>query len=163
MSHFVKLDDDNKVIDLIYLPTINNINPVTGQEIESYGIDYLTTNHGGGNWKQYSQNTHANTHTEGRTPFRKNVPQIGWTYDSDRDAFIPPDSLKPYESWVWDDDRCWWKAPVDMPTDGITEEERRGLPLDEGGGEVRPYYWSWSESTNSWMKTNSDTDDPALE
>ena len=50
---------------------------MTGQEIESYGIDYLTTNHGGGNWKQYSQNTHANTHTEGRTPFRKNVPQIG--------------------------------------------------------------------------------------
>ena len=64
---------------------------------------------------------------------------------------------------MWDDDRCWWKAPVDMPTDGITEEERRGLPLDEGGWEVRPYYWSWSESTKSWMKTNLDTDDPALE
>ena len=45
---------------------------------------------------------------------RKNFAGIGFTYDSVRDAFIPP---KPYDSWVLDEATCLWKAPVAYPSD----------------------------------------------
>jgi len=46
---------------------------------------------------------------------RFNYAGIGYTYDEDRDAFIPP---KPFESWLLDESTCLWKAPVDHPDDG---------------------------------------------
>ena len=51
-----------------------------------------------GAWIQTSYNTHGNQHPEGR-PLRGNYAGIGYTYDSTRDAFIPP---KPFPSWVRD-------------------------------------------------------------
>ena len=84
----------------------------------------------------------------------KNCPGIGWKYDSEKDAFIPPDSLKPYPSWVWDDSICWWKSPVDEPTDGITDEEAAGQKDENGVYTVLPYYWIWDESSTNWKKTN---------
>lgn len=61
--------------------------------------------------------------------FRKNFAQPGYTYDSQRDAFIPPGP--PYPSWQLDETSCTWKAPVEMPAD-ITSV----------------YYWD--EPTISW-------------
>jgi len=46
---------------------------------------------------------------------RKNYAGIGFTYDKDRDAFIPP---KPFDSWVLNEETCLWEAPVPMPDDG---------------------------------------------
>jgi len=46
---------------------------------------------------------------------RAHYPGIGFTYDEDRDAFIPP---KPFESWVLDEATCRWQAPIEYPTDG---------------------------------------------
>jgi hypothetical protein len=46
---------------------------------------------------------------------RKNYAGIGYTYDPQRDAFIPP---KQYESWILNEDTCLWEAPVAYPTDG---------------------------------------------
>jgi hypothetical protein len=43
------------------------------------------------------------------TPFRKNHAGIGYTYDSNRDAFISP---KPFNSWILNEDTCLWDAPV---------------------------------------------------
>ena len=77
-------------------------------------------------WVQTSYNTHGGKHPEGR-PLRKNFAGIGFTYDAQRDAFIPP---KPFASWVLNEDTCLWDAPVAMPT--------------EGG----PY--QWDEATTSW-------------
>lgn len=61
---------------------------------------------------------------------RKNYAGIGFTYDWDRDAFIPP---KPYASWVLDEDTCQWEAPVPYPTDGLmyewNEEELDWTPI----------------------------------
>lgn len=68
-----------------------------------------------GEWLQTSYNTHGGIHTNGGTPLRKNYAGIGYTYDRQRDAFIPP---KPYASWVLNDFSCQWEAPVAMPTDG---------------------------------------------
>jgi hypothetical protein len=50
----------------------------------------------------------------GGTPFRKNHAGIGYTYDSNRDAFIPP---KPYNSWILNEDTCIWEAPIARPND----------------------------------------------
>ena len=77
-------------------------------------------------WIQTSYNTQGGQHPEGR-PLRKNYAGIGYTYDSGRDAFIPP---QPYPSWTLNEDTCLWDCPVAMPT--------------EGG----PF--TWNEETQSW-------------
>jgi hypothetical protein len=81
-----------------------------------------------GEWIQTSYNTHGGVHTLGGTPFRKNFAGIGYTYDRQRDAFIPP---KPFASWVLNEDTCLWDAPVAMPDDG-------GM-------------YQWDEATTSWV------------
>lgn len=75
-----------------------------------------------GQWVQTSYNTHGGKHYDPETqleddgiPLRKNYAGIGFTYDAERDAFIPP---KPYESWVLDEETCLWNPPVERPNDG---------------------------------------------
>ena len=82
-----------------------------------------------GQWIQTSYNTHGGVHATGGTPLRKNYAGIGFTYDSQRDAFIPP---KPFASWVLNEDTCLWDAPVAMPTDGKR--------------------YQWDEATTSWVE-----------
>lgn len=86
-----------------------------------------------GEWIQTSYNTHAGQHPEGR-PLRKNFAGIGFIYDKDRDAFIPP---KPYDSWLLNEDMCRWQPPVAYPNDGNEYE--------------------WNEETQSWEQINTDT------
>lgn len=57
-----------------------------------------------GEWIQTSYNTHGGQHPEGR-PLRKNYAGIGFTYDVERDAFIPP---KPEGDWTLDEETCLW-------------------------------------------------------
>ena len=80
-------------------------------------------------WVQTSYNTIGGVHSQGGTPLRKNFAGIGFTYDSGRDAFIPP---KPYASWVLDEATCHWGAPTPMPTDNKM--------------------YSWDEATTSWVE-----------
>lgn len=68
-----------------------------------------------GLWIQTSYNTHKGVHVNGGTPLRKNYASVGFTYDAERDAFIPP---KPFETWVLNEDTCVWDAPVPYPEDG---------------------------------------------
>ena len=72
-----------------------------------------------GQWIQTSYNTHGGVHLNGGTPLRKNYAGIGFSYDSERDAFIPP---KPYASWVLDEDSCLWTAPIMYPADNKVYE-----------------------------------------
>jgi len=46
--------------------------------------------------------------------YRKNYAGIGYTYDSERDAFIAP---KPFDKWVLNEETCQWEAPIPYPTD----------------------------------------------
>jgi hypothetical protein len=64
--------------------------------------------------KRTSYNTRGNVHQLGGTPFRKNYAGVGYVYDEQRDAFIPP---KPFASWVLNEDTCLWNSPVPYPTD----------------------------------------------
>jgi hypothetical protein len=77
-----------------------------------------------GTWIQTSYSTYGGKHVDdegnddGGVPLRKNYAGIGFTYDADRDAFIPP---QPYPYWSLNDDTCLWEAPIAQPT--LTYEE----------------------------------------
>jgi hypothetical protein len=104
MSHFAKLDSNNIVENVI----------VAEQDFINSGLvgdSFL--------WVQTSYNNN----------FRKNYAGIGFTYDSTRDAFIPP---QPYPSWTLNEDTCQWEAPIAYPTDGLM--------------------YSWDEDTTSWVE-----------
>ena len=77
-----------------------------------------------GQWIQTSYNTRGGVHYAPNTNepsknqskvLRKNYAGIGYTYDSTRDAFIPP---QPFNSWTLNEDTCLWDSPVAYPTDG---------------------------------------------
>lgn len=82
-----------------------------------------------GEWIQTSYNTTGGTHTQGGTPLRKNYAGIGFTYDAQRDAFIPP---QPFTSWTLNEDTCLWDAPVAYPNDSL------------------PY--KWNDDTQTWVE-----------
>lgn len=71
------------------------------------------------NWVQTSYNTYKGVHKLGGTPLRKNYAGIGYTYDINRDAFIPP---KPFQSWTLEEVGCQWVPPVALPNDGQAYE-----------------------------------------
>jgi len=114
MASFAKIGLNGKVIEV--LSVVNEVlHDSNGVEQEVIGIDFLTKLTGYPVWKQTSYNTHGGVHDNGGTPLRKNHAGIGYTYDEDRDAFIPP---KPFNSWILNEDTCRWEAPVAYPTDG---------------------------------------------
>jgi len=88
--------------------------------------DFIDTQ--SGTWVQTSYNTHGGVHTLGGTPLRKNYAGIGMTYDTTRDAFIPP---QPYASWTLNEETCLWEPPTAMPDDGQR--------------------YSWDEDTIAWV------------
>lgn len=63
-----------------------------------------------GEWIQTSYNTQGGVHTNGGTPLRKNYAGIGFTYDRERDAFIPP---QPTPEWILDEETCLWVQPTE--------------------------------------------------
>ena len=81
-----------------------------------------------GQWIQTSYNTHGGVHANGGTPLRKNYAGVGYTYDAQRDAFIPP---KPYASWTLNESTCQWDCPIPYPDDGNR--------------------YTWDEATTSWI------------
>lgn len=119
MAHFAKLDENNVVVEVIVVHN-NELLDENGQESEQKGIEFLTAwSNGYTNWKQTSYNN----------KFRKNYAGVDYTYDAVRDAFIP---VKPFQSWVLNEDTCRWQAPISYPTDGKL--------------------YKWDESTLSWKE-----------
>jgi hypothetical protein len=113
MASFAKIGLNSKVIEVLSVHN-NVLKDSNGVEQEVNGIDFLTKLTGYSVWKQTSYNTHGGVHNNNGTPLRKNHAGIGYTYDEDRDAFIPE---KPYASWILNEDTCIWKAPVTYPDD----------------------------------------------
>lgn len=104
---------------------------INGIVTEVIVVDEITINSGlfgdPSFWIQTSYNTHGGQHPQG-LPLRKNYAGIGYTYDSVRDAFIPP---QPFTSWTLNEDTCLWEAPVPYPANGM------------------PY--RWDEDTLNWI------------
>ena len=114
MASFAKIGLNNKVIEV--QSVVNEVlKDSNGVEQEVNGIDFLTKLTGWAIWKQTSYNTHGGVHDKNGTPFRKNHAGIGYTYDEDRDAFIPK---KPFNSWILNEDTCLWESPVAYPNNG---------------------------------------------
>lgn len=116
MAHFAKLDDANVVLEVHCVH--NNELMVDGVESEAKGVEFLVSWSGGyTKWKQTSYNG----------TMRKNYAGVGYTYNPDRDAFIPP---RPFTSWLLDEHTCQWNPPFSYPDDGNR--------------------YQWDESTLTW-------------
>jgi hypothetical protein len=116
MAHFAEIDPNNAVLRVIVVANEELLDE-NGQESEAKGAEFCR-NLLGGTWVQTSYNAN----------FRKNFAGVDYTYDSGRNAFIPP---QPFPSWVLNEETCQWAAPVAHPNDGQT------------------YYWD--EATVSWV------------
>lgn len=115
MAHFAEIDSNNIVLRVVVVSN-NDTSDASGVEKEYIGAAFLESLLGG-KWVQTSYNGNI----------RKNYAGIGFTYDSTRDAFIPP---KPYSSWILNEETCLWEAPVPMPQDDKM--------------------YTWDEETVSW-------------
>lgn len=115
MAHFAQLDENNVVTQVIVVGN-KDTSDANGVEKESIGIAFCERLFGG-NWKQTSYNGNM----------RKNYAGIGYTYNADIDAFVPP---KPFASWLLNNDTAQWEAPTPMPNDG--------------------QMYAWNEETTSW-------------
>jgi hypothetical protein len=104
MAHYAELNHENIVIRVI---------PGPDETVQS-GMEQVYLLHTGNIWKRTSYNTAGGQHPEGK-PFRKNYAGIGFKYDAQLDAFIPP---QPFQSWTLNEETCLWDAPVAYPTDG---------------------------------------------
>lgn len=111
MAHFAKLNSQNVVEQVVVVH--NNDAPD-----EAAGIAFLNNLFGDGTWVQTSYNGNI----------RKNYAGIGYSYDSVRDAFIPP---QPFPSWAMSEVTCQWSAPTPMPSTG---------------------FYSWNEEATSWVE-----------
>ena len=120
MAHFAQLDENNVILQVI---VVNNSECLdeSGMESEAVGVAFCQSLLGG-NWKQTSYNS----------TIRKNYAGVGYTYDTGRDAFIPP---QPYASWTLNEATCLWNAPTPMPTD-----DKR---------------YTWDEPTTSWVEVTN--------
>lgn len=116
MAHYAQIDDNNVVTQVIVIDNKDTAD-ANGVEKEYIGAAFCERLFGG-TWKQTSYNGNI----------RKNYAGIGYTYQADIDAFVPP---KPYASWTLNAN-AQWQAPVAMPTDGAM--------------------YSWDEATTSWIK-----------
>ena len=119
MAHYAFLNENNIVTEVI-----------VGKNESEEGIDW-EAHYGafrGQACKRTSYNTCGGQHSNGGIPLRKNYAGIGYTYDEQRDAFIPP---QPYPSWTLNETTCQWSAPTPMPDNGKAH--------------------SWNESTTSWV------------
>lgn len=104
MAHFAKLDNDNNVVEITVLAN-DVLLDEDGEEQEQLGLDFIASLGLDGRWVQCSYNRSIRAH----------YPARGFTYDEERDAFIPP---KPFDSWVLDESTCLWTAPLPYPEDG---------------------------------------------
>ena len=129
IAHFAKLDN----LGVVVFVTVGR-DEDDGKELELCART-------GDTYRQTSYNTRGGFHYDPTTgkpsadqtkAFRKNYAGIGYRYDPQRDAFIPP---KPYPSWLLNEQTCLWEPPVAMPDDGKL--------------------YQWDEATTSWVEVNA--------
>jgi len=128
MSHFAKLDENNIVTF------------VTVGRQEDDGLEEELNARTGDVYRQTSYNTSGGVHYTDGVPsedqskaLRFNYAGIGFTYDENRDAFIPP---QPYASWVLDEATSLWVAPIAYPAEGVHV---------------------WDEETGDWVEVQDET------
>ena len=129
MARFAKMTSDGVTVLAVHVVNDADTTNDDGDETEAQGIKFLKKIHGWDYWRKCSYNTRGGVHILEGTPYRKNHPGKGCTYDEDKDAFIFP---KPFPSWTLNNDTCLWEPPIAKPDDY---------------GEV---VYHWNESDQSW-------------
>jgi hypothetical protein len=104
MAHFAEVNEDGIVTRVL----------VVHDSQEHRGQDFLANDLGlGGTWIQTSYNKQ----------FRHHFAGVGYKYDAERNAFVPP---QPYPSWILRDGDSTWHAPKPQPEgDVIWDEEEQ--------------------------------------
>jgi hypothetical protein len=129
MAHYAFLDENNIVTEVI-----------VGKDEGEEGVDW-EAHYGafrGQTCKRTSYNTQSGVHFGGGTPFRKNYAGLGYTYDAERDAFIPP---KPFASWVLNESHLLMGCSCSYAS-------RCGCP------EKR---YTWDENSVNWVEVQDGT------
>lgn len=119
MAHYAEIDGNNVVLRVIVVDNKDESTP-DGTTVESIGIAFCQRLFGG-NWVKTSYNGNI----------RKRYAGIGYTYDKDLDAFVPP---QPFPSWTLDSNTANWIPPTPRPEDG------------------KQYYWD--EATKTWIEVS---------
>jgi len=140
MPHYAEIDSINTVVRVLVVPD--------NDHTHGRAQEYLANDLGlGGTWIQTSYNTRGGIHytqipafddkgnmkgfmlsADGTNGLRKNYAGVGYSYDPDKDAFIPP---KPYPSWILNEFSCLWQPPIAYPKDSK--------------------FYAWDESTTGWI------------
>ena len=94
MAHWAEVDENNLVLRVV-VGNNDSDDEGYGWIVNTLGGRWIQTSFTGSRWKNYAGK--------------------GFTFDENRDAFIPP---QPYASWVLDEATCQWVAPIDYPADG---------------------------------------------
>jgi hypothetical protein len=106
MAHFAEINENNIVTKVIVVH--NNELLLGDTESEQKGIDFCESLFGHRNWVQTSYNGNI----------RYNFAGIGYTWDSENDAFYAP---QPYASWSLDENFIW-QAPVPYPDNASADK-----------------------------------------
>lgn len=117
MAHYAFLDDNNVVTEVI--TGIDETELIEGESPEIW-------------YGKFRSQKCVRTSYNGN--IRKNYAGIGYTYDEERDAFIPP---KPFDSWLLDEETCLWEAPVPYPADA-----------------PKGTWYVWDEEVGDWVQPN---------
>jgi hypothetical protein len=116
MAHYAFLDENNIVTEVI--AGIDETELIEGLSPEQWYGNFR-------NQKCVRTSYNAN--------IRKNYAGIGYSYNEDLDAFIPP---KPFNSWILDEEVCEWNAPTPMP---------------EYEGDYNGEVYIWDEENLNWV------------
>lgn len=126
MAHYAKIDSNNLVVEVIVVRNEDCLDE-NGIESELVGLNFLEKIGLTGKYVKTSYgsigNVHYNHSPEGNSPsgkpaFRKNYAGIGFTYDTFRDAFIPPkppDDTNNPDRYVLDENTCTWIDTLEKP------------------------------------------------
>ena len=136
MAHYAFIDENGRVTEVIVERNQDEVVEGISDWEAHYGefrrevcVRTSYSTHGG---IHYTDGEPSEDQTQA---FRYNYAGISYTYDEERDAFIPP---QPYASWVLDEATCLWVAPVAYPTDGKM--------------------YTWDETITDWKEVDHGTE-----
>ena len=125
MAHFCQLDENNVVTQVIVVSN-DDCSDVNGNEVEEIGVAFCKKLLGADtNWKQTSYNNNMRVRYAG----------IGYSYNEELDAFIPP---QPFASWVLNEETADWQSPIG-PAPELTEAQREAFS-----------FYRWDEENGEW-------------
>jgi hypothetical protein len=112
MAHYAFIDNDYTVTEVIV--GIDESELIEGKDPETW-------------YGEFRNQPCKRTSYNGNIRF--NFASVGYSYDAELDAFIPP---KPFSSWLLDEITANWIAPIPFPKDGKR--------------------YQWNENSQNWLE-----------